>query len=218
TRPRPRSAPGGWDRKARCASCCVPIEFKTNGQAAGLPTIQDQDLLIYYRSKAMSEVNAGRPAPEKIRMSTAELLRFANRTLGGHQYAAIEASIYRLTTLTLKTNIRGEDAVYTELFGVVDHASMVRGTAPRRRSGALLGCSIIPSKWIRAAIEARKILTLHDDYFRVRRPLDRAVHQLICKHCGEQRDWTVQLSPHPQKIRRPVGGGRLPGFQRPDRR
>ncbi|MDE0531966.1 MAG: hypothetical protein OXI01_11040, partial [Albidovulum sp.] len=26
--------PGGWDRKARCASCCVPTEFKTNGQPA----------------------------------------------------------------------------------------------------------------------------------------------------------------------------------------
>ncbi|MCZ0951050.1 MAG: replication initiator protein A [Rhodospirillaceae bacterium] len=177
-----------------------PDYIELHPGAAGLPTIQDQDLLIYCCSKAMSEVNAGRPAPEEIRMSTAELLRFANRTLGGHQYAAIEASIYRLTTLTLKTNIRGEDAVYTELFGVVDHASMVRGTSPRRRSGALLGCSITLSKWIRAAIEARKILTLHDNYFRVRRPLDRAVYQLIRKHCGEQRDWTVGVDRLQAKI------------------
>ena len=34
TRPRPRSAPEGRDRKARCTSCCVPTKFKTNGQAA----------------------------------------------------------------------------------------------------------------------------------------------------------------------------------------
>ena len=53
---------------------------------------------------------------------------------------------------------------------------MVRGTSPQRRSGALLGCSITLSKWICEAIEARRILTLHDDYFRVRRPLDRAVY------------------------------------------
>ena len=158
---------------------------------AGLPTIQDQDLLIYCCSKAMSEVNAGRPVPENIQMSTAELLRFANRALGGKQYEAIETAIYRLTELTLVTNIRGEDEVYTELFGIVDRASMVRGTSLRRRSGALLGCSITLSKWMREAIEARKILTLHDDYFRVRRPIDRAVYQLVRKHCGEQKEWTV---------------------------
>ena len=132
----------------------------------GLPTIQDQDILIYFLSKAMAEVRAGNPVPESIHMSASELLRFINRQISGLQYASLEKSIYRLTTLTLKTNLRGGDATYVNLFHVVDRASMVRRDSPEYRSGdAMLGCSIVLSKWIREALEARRVLTLHPDYF-----------------------------------------------------
>lgn len=179
---------------------------------SGLPTIQDQDILIYCMSVAMSEVRAGRSVPERIQMHAGDLLRFANRPTGGRQYSSIEAAIYRLTELTLVTNIRGEDAVYTDLFGVVDRASMVRSNSLARiHNGALLGCSIVLSSWIREALEARRVLTLHDDYFRLRTPLERAVYQVVRKHCGEQRMWRIGLG----KLRAKVGSSlRLPGFRR----
>ena len=160
----------------------------------GLPTLQDQDILIYCMSVAMAEVRRGRPVPEMVRMSAGELLRFANRSTGGRQYAAVEGAIYRLTTLTLKTNLRGEEATYSRLFGIVEEASMVRRHNRKDRPGALLGCEIILSKWIREALEARRVLTLHDDYFRLGTPLERAVYQVVRKHCGEQRRWTVGLA------------------------
>ena len=161
----------------------------------GLPTIQDQDILIYCMSVAMAEIRRGRPVPERVQMSAGELLRFTNRTIGGRQYDAVEGAIYRLTTLTLKTNLRGEEATYTELFGIVDRASMVRRhSLERRHGGALLGCSIVLSKWIREALEARRVLTLHDDYFRLKTPLERAVYQVVRKHCGEQRMWNIGLA------------------------
>ena len=161
----------------------------------GLPTIQDQDILIYCMSAAMAEVRRGRPVPERVQMSAGDLLRFTNRTLGGRQYNAMEKSIYRLTELTLKTNLRGEETTYTELFGIVDRASMVRRhSLERRHGGALLGCSIVLSSWIREALEARRVLTLHNDYFRLRTPLERAVYQVVRKHCGEQRAWSIGLT------------------------
>ena len=92
----------------------------------GLPTIQDQDIFIYFLSKAMAEVRAGNPVPESIRMSTSELLRFTNRPTDGNQYASVENAIYRMATLTLKTNLRGAETEYISLFGIVDRANMVR--------------------------------------------------------------------------------------------
>ena len=166
----------------------------------GLPTIQDQDILIYCMSVAMAEIRRGRTVPEVVRMSAGELLRFANRNVGGKQYAAVEDGIYRLTTLTLKTNLRGEDATYSRLFGIVDEASMVRRHNRRDRPGALLGCEIVLSRWIREALEARRVLTLHDDYFRLRTPLERAVYQVVRKHCGEQRKWRIGLAKLQAKV------------------
>lgn len=179
---------------------------------AGLPTIQDQDILIYCMTRAMAEVRAGRPIPERVQMSAGELLQFANRPTGGRQYSSVEAAIYRLTELTLATNIRGKDAVYTEIFGIVDRASMVRSNSLARiHNGALLGCSIVLSSWIREALEAKRVLTLHDDYFRLRTPLERAVYQVVRKHCGEQQMWRIGLS----KLRAKVGSSlRIPGFRR----
>ncbi len=99
-----------------------------------------------------------------------------------------------IQTLTLKTNLRGEENTYTELFGIVDRASMVRrNSLERRHGGALLGCSVVLSSWIQEALEARRVLTLHGDYFRLRQPLERAVYQLVRKHCGEQPEWRVGL-------------------------
>ncbi len=109
-----------------------------------------------------------------------------------------------MTTLTLKTNLRGEEATYTELFGVVDRASMVRrNSLERRHGGALSGCLIVLSPRIRDALEARRVLTLHGDYFRLRTPLDRAVYQVVRKHCGEQRMWKIGLA----KLQAKVGSG-----------
>ena len=89
---------------------------------------------------------------------------------------------------------RGAGAEYTSLFGVVDRANMVRRSSAEYRSGnALLGCSITLSSWIREALEARRILTLHPDCFRVRTPLEKAVYQIIRKYCGEQRKWSIGL-------------------------
>ena len=43
-------------------------------------------------------------------MTTSDLLRFANRMIGGRQYDTVGNAIYRLTQMTLVTNIRGEKA------------------------------------------------------------------------------------------------------------
>ena len=138
----------------------------------GLPTIQDQDILIYCMSMAMAEIRGGRPVPERVQM-TAGPTYCASLTA---RSAGASTTPWRSSHLSLDnpidievTNLRGEEATYTELFGIVDRASMVRRhSLQRRHGGALLGCSIVLSSWIREALEARRVLTLHNDYFRLR--------------------------------------------------
>ena len=37
------------------------------------------------------------------------------------------------------------------------------------------------------------MLTLHRDYFRLRKPIERRVYELARKHCGQQDEWRVKL-------------------------
>jgi len=50
------------------------------------------------------------------------------------------------------------------------------------------------SDWLYQAVLARSVLTLNRDYFRLRKPLERRLYELVRKHCGQQRAWRVSLA------------------------
>ena len=161
----------------------------------GLPTIFDQDLVIYAASAILAERNAGRPVPRRLHFCTADLIEFSNRTVGGRQYMQVAAALERLTSTLLRTNIVGEKYEQTSMFGILDRATFIR----RRDLGpddpaALLGCDIILSDWMIEAILSNRLLTLHPDYFRLRRPFDRRIYQIARKHCGRQPRWEIGLA------------------------
>ena len=41
---------------------------------------------------------------------------------------------------------------------------------------------------------ARQVLTLHPDYFRLRRPLEHRLYEIARKHCGRQSEWEISLN------------------------
>src|SRR3546814_14372419 len=45
------------------------------------------------------------------------------------------------------------------------------------------------SDWLFKMVEGRSVLTLHRDYFRLRKPLERRIYELARKHCGAQEKW-----------------------------
>ena len=53
--------------------------------------------------------NRGEPTSRRVVIYSGDLLRFANRTLGGKDYVALEKSILRLRSCTIRTNIRTGD-------------------------------------------------------------------------------------------------------------
>ncbi len=71
------------------------------------------------------------------------------------------------------------------------------GTPIRRKhglDGRLLWCKVELSKWVFNAIEANQVLTLHRDYFRLRKPLERRIYEVARKHCGQQKTWKISVS------------------------
>lgn len=43
------------------------------------------------------------------------------------------------------------------------------------------------------AIERSEVLTLHRDYLRLRRPLERRMYELRRKYCSRQSEWKISL-------------------------
>jgi len=157
----------------------------------GLATIYDKDILIYCISQVMASLKQGEDVlSRRIRINSAELLRFTNRGVSGRDYMALDEALERLRGTTISTNIRTGDEVQTDMFGLIDSASVRRKYG---YEGRLLWCEIVLSEWVFNAIKANEVLTLHRDYFRLRKPLERRVYELARKHCGQQSTWKISL-------------------------
>ena len=156
----------------------------------GLATIYDKDILIYCISKAMDKVRRGETASKRVDLNTHELLRFTNRGTAGKDYKAIVEALDRLNGTIISTNIRTGDEEQYESFGLIEAAGV------RRKfgfDGRLVWAGVTLSDWVFNAIKANEVLTLHRDYFRLRKPLERRLYELARKHCGGQREWRIGM-------------------------
>ena len=156
----------------------------------GLPTIYDKDILIYAISQIMERLNRGEEASRHLIIYAADVLEFANRTKSGRDYKSLEGAFLRLRGCTIKTNIRTGDEVETRVFGLIEEGGFIRKYGI---DGRLQHVELILSRWLWRAIEARQVLTLHPDYFRLRQPLERRLYEIARKHCGTQAEWKISL-------------------------
>lgn len=157
----------------------------------GLATIYDKDILIYCISQIMTKLKDGQKLESpRIRINSHELLQFTNRGTAGKDYEALSKAIDRLAGTRISTNIKSGDEEQYDNFGLIDAASIRRKNG---LDGRLLYCEVKLSDWIFKAIRANEVLTLHPDYFRLRKPLERRVYELARKHCGQQPQWSISL-------------------------
>lgn len=155
----------------------------------GLATVHDRDILIYCISQVIAGLNAGRHASRELRIKAHELLQATNRVTDGRGYEGLKAALQRLSGTRINTNVvTGGQEVFDE-FGLVDKFRIVRET----RDGRMQDLSITLSDWVFNAIQAKEVLTLHRNYFRLRKPLERRLYELARKHCGKQGDWSISL-------------------------
>ena len=157
----------------------------------GLATIYDKDILIYCISQLMDKLKRGESIGQRVRINSRELLVFTNRGTAGKDYIALQEAIDRLSGTRISTNIRTGDEEQYDTFGLVDAASIRR---KHGLDGRLLWCEVKLSDWVFNAINAHEVLTLHRDYFRLKKPIERRVYELARKHCGQQDQFSCALS------------------------
>lgn len=156
----------------------------------GLATIYDKDILIYCISQIMAKLKNGEPVSQRVRINSRDLLIFTNRGTAGKDYMALCEAIDRLSGTRISTNIRTGEEEQRDTFGLIDAASIRR---KHGLDGRLLWCEVKLSEWVFNAIRAQEVLTLHRDYFRLRKPIERRVYEIARKHCGRQESWTIGL-------------------------
>lgn len=165
--------------------------LEITAHSMGLPTIYDKDILIYAISQVMERLNRGERVSRRLILYASDMLEFANRNKSGRDYMALDDALTRLRGCTIKTNIRAGDIFQTSVFGMIERGDLIRKYG---FDGRLQHVEITLSEWLWNAIEARQVLTLHPDYFRLRQPLERRVYEVARKHCGRQAEWQISLT------------------------
>jgi plasmid replication initiation protein len=156
----------------------------------GHATIYDKDILIYCISQLMEKLKRKEPVGHRLRITSRDLLVFTNRGTAGKDYKALVESLDRLAGTLIKTNIRTGDEEQLDSFGLIDASSIRR---KHGNDGRLLWVEIKLSDWVFNAIRGQEVLTLHPDYFRLGKPLERRIYELARKHCGRQASWSISL-------------------------
>lgn len=155
----------------------------------GGATIHDRDILIYCISQLISAANDGREVSSTVRFRAFDLLTATNRMTNGQGYDGLKAALERLRGTTISTNITTGGEEQLDVFGLIDRAKIVRQT----RDGRMQEVEVQLSEWVFNAIRSNEVLTLHRDYFRLRKPLERRIYELARKHCGFKNEWRIGL-------------------------
>jgi hypothetical protein len=171
-------------------------EYEHNGvnisvipSTLGLATIHDKDILIYCISQLIAKMNAGFEPNRTLHIKAFDLLVATNRNIDGRGYEQLVAALDRLSGTRVRTKIKTGGEEITSGFGLIDSWNIIRHTD----SGRMAEIRVNLSDWVFNAVVGREVLTLHRDYFRLRKPLERRMYELARKHCGKQAEWAVSL-------------------------
>lgn len=157
----------------------------------GCATIHDKDLWIYCISQLVEAMNRGRDdIGRTVRFIAYDFLVSTNRRTDGDSYKRMAEMFERLNGTRIETNIETAGIRERGFFGFIDHARVIE----RDGDGRMVAVEVALPEWLYRSIEARHVLTLSRDYFRLRKPLDRRLYELARKHCGAQATWRISLT------------------------
>ncbi|WP_299356662.1 replication initiator protein A [uncultured Shimia sp.] len=156
----------------------------------GRATIHDKDILIYCISQLMAALNAGREISRTLQLRAHDLLVATNRDTSGDSYARLREAFERLAGTRITTNIPTAETETTSGFGLIESWKIVR----RSQGGRMVSVTVTLSEWLFRAVVSKSVLTLSRDYFRLRKPLERRIYELVRKHCGRQPEWRVSVA------------------------
>src|SRR3546814_11434184 len=82
------------------------------------------------------------------------------------------------TLFRSRTNMQTGGVEETRIFGLIEEAKITR----KAFDGRMLDLEITLSDWVYRSVISKNVLTLHRDYFRLRKPFERRMYELARKH------------------------------------
>lgn len=173
-------------------------EYEHNGvtvkivpSVLGMATIHDKDVLIYCISQLVAGMKNGKEPNRILHIKAHDVLVSTNRNIDGRGYEQLIGALTRLKGTMITTNLAtGGVAPHASAFGLINDWEVV----PYPNSNRMAELKINVSNWLYNAATKNEVLTLHRDYFRLRKPLERRIYELARKHCGQQDTWTISLA------------------------
>jgi plasmid replication initiation protein len=158
----------------------------------GRATQHDKDVLIYVTSQLTAAADLRLPDAKyrTVRFVAFDFFKTTGRGTSGAEYRALKLSLERLHGTTITTNIPTGGVQIDEGFRLI---ADWRAIADEERPGMMTAVEIILSVWLFNAIRSFEVFTLHKDYFRLRRPIERRLYELARKHCGHQATAPIGL-------------------------
>lgn len=166
----------------------VIVEIKPNND--GCATIHDKDVWIYCISQLMEAINRGRSDVSRtVRFIAYDFLITTNRRTDGDSYNRMADAMRRLSGTRIETNIETDGKRERYGFGLIDSWHVIE----RDNDNRMVAVEVTLPDWLFRSIKAKHVLTLSPDYFRIRKPLDRRIYEIVRKHCGKQPKWEIGL-------------------------
>ena len=177
--------------------------YDRNGQtitvlpgATGCATIHDKDLWIYCISQLIEAANRGRTIAPTVRFTAFDFLRATHRDTSGRAYERMIEMLRRLKGTVVETSIKTGGLRENRGFGLIDGWRVVEQSQDVTR---MVAVEVDLPKWLFRSVQEKRVLTLSNAYFRLRKPMDRRIYELARKHCGKQPLWRISLTTLHQK-------------------
>lgn len=207
-----------------------PRKYERNGNTIeimpsglGLATIHDKDILLYLASQFMEELNLRtkqsikdgnksiEAPPKTLRFIAHNYFILTNRATSKLSYQRLEAGLDRLSGTRIKTNIATNGVRKIENFGIIDSYAIIRQDQNNPNS-RMTGIEVKLSDWFYNSLIGYEVLTISNDYFRLRKPLERRIYELCRKHCGTNKQ---KISFKLETLKEKTGSGaKLKEFRR----
>lgn len=207
-----------------------PRKYERNGNTIeiipsglGLATIHDKDILLYLASQFMAELNRRtkqsikdgnkgiEAPPQTLRFIAYDYFVLTNRATSKLSYQRLEAGLDRLSGTRIKTNIATNGVRKIKNFGIIDAYGIIRKDQNNPNS-RMIGVEVKLSDWFYNSLIGHEVLTISNDYFRLRKPLERRIYELCRKHCGTNKQ---KISFKLETLKEKTGSGaKLKEFRR----
>ena len=177
-----------WEWRSKDSSKYIKVAPSVLGRA----TQHDKDILIYVVSQLIEGLNRDRADAKNrtVRFTVYDFLVTTNRDTSGTGYQRLHEAFERLRGTSITTDIRTGGTRVREGFGIIDRWKIIEKSPTDER---MIAIEVTLSEWLYNAVQAFEVLTIHPDYFRLRKPLARRLYEIARKHCGHQAQWTISL-------------------------